>query len=573
MGISAAIFESAGKRTEHYIPGVYSRSQNVSSPSGVSAGNYVILGKSQGGKPYELMSFNSVSEAKDVLIGGDLLRALSYAFSPSSVYSPQKVYAMRVNEGKQATLKLKSGSNELLELTSWDYGSHTNQLKVWLQNGTKENSLKLDVTYKNDSYVTDNIIQESLSILYTGTGTNPIATIANGKLSLSATSGTDTVDNFEIVLDDYPTLSELATKINDLGVYVSSVLDANIDAESTKLDNVTAVSIADDTVFYSNFFALVKVLENNIYISDVNILTENYIVPDVSSVYEYFTGGENGNYTTEQWIKALAQLEVEDIQIISTPSTDQGVQTLIASHCELMSNETNRKERTCILGCSLNQSDEDSKEIAKGFNSKYVSYIPDSAIAINPLTGKKEEISGAILAVMLSSMESSIAINEPLTNKVIKVLGFTKKRTNTNIEDLLKNGLMVCNANPQNANEYICIRALTTFQGNDDLISCERSMVREDLYMNRDLRSKFAVGIGRPGEVSTSDVIQTLQDTAKTWATNGYIIPNNGQNVWNIHVKVVGDKCYLSFSRYLTAPLNFMFITATNRVYDSTIQL
>lgn len=64
MGVSPAIFESAGQRTEHFIPGSYSRSDNVSSPSGVSAGNFCILGTSIGGEPLKLLSFGNISDAK-----------------------------------------------------------------------------------------------------------------------------------------------------------------------------------------------------------------------------------------------------------------------------------------------------------------------------------------------------------------------------------------------------------------------------------------------------------------------------------------------------------------------------
>lgn len=97
-------------------------------------------------------------------------------------------------------------------------------------------------------------------------------------------------------------------------------------------------------------------------------------------------------------------------------------------------------------------------------------------------------------------------------------------------------------------------------------------MVRTDLYMNKDLRSQFKAGIGTPN-VSVADVEQTLIDTAKNWATNGYIIPKNGENVWNITITENGDKVYLRFSRYLVAPRNFVFSTAINHVYTSTVEL
>lgn len=572
MSVGAAIFETAGKRTEHYVPGVFSRSNNVSSPSGVSAGNLCILGKSQGGKPYELLSFSTLSDARDVLIKGELLDAIGYAFNGSANYIPQQVYAMRVNEGTQASLTLKKGSTDVLKLTAWDYGNHCNSLKVWVQNGTKEGSKKVTISYKTDTKEVDNIERKSISIVYIGTGTSPTVSIANGKMNLVAKDvDSNDIDNFEFDLATYENLSDFATVLNDTSVYVCSVLDTK-DGSPKDLDAISGVDITSDTVFYSNFVEFVNELKKSTYFESVEVLSDN-IMPDVSSIFQYFTGGESGSYTTAQWINALAILESEDIQIIATPSTDEFVQSLIVSHCNNMSSTENKKERTCILGGQIGQSDEVSLETAKSFNSKYASYVPDSAVVYNPITGAKEEVSGAILGCMLAGIESAMSINEPLTNKPINVISFSKKRTMSNLTELIKGGLLVCNPNPQNARELVCIRGLTTFQGNDDLISCERSMVREDIYMNRELRSKYSSIIGKPGIVSEADIVQTLVSTAREWATKGYIIPKGSDNVWDIHTKIDGDKYFISFSRYLTAPINFMFITATNYVYNSTIQL
>jgi hypothetical protein len=49
MGVDAVAFQSAGQRTEHYIPGTYSRTNYVkNSGGGVSANNAIIIGESRG---------------------------------------------------------------------------------------------------------------------------------------------------------------------------------------------------------------------------------------------------------------------------------------------------------------------------------------------------------------------------------------------------------------------------------------------------------------------------------------------------------------------------------------------
>lgn len=580
MGVGPAIFESAGQRSEHFVPGVYGRSFNVSSPSGISAGNLCILGKSNGGEPYKMLEFGSLADAKQALVGGELLDAIGYAFSGSNTYVPSKVYAMRVNNGTQSSVTLQSGATDLLKLKSWDWGVHTNQLKILVANGTAANSKKISLAYKDQTEEIDNIVNAALEVVYGGEGVNPKVSVGTDSITFGAETDVEApdtpepVDTLTVSFADFDTLDALATRITESGVWGVSVIGNNANMKSVNLDTVTNVAIGDEGVkLYGNFVAFVNAITSMEFIGSVEILsatTRN--VPDNTDAYEYFTGGTVGSYTVEQWQTALAALELEDVQIIATPSTDFDVHAAISTHCTNMSNVMNRKERTCILGGPIGMTDAAALEEANGLNNRLVSFCCDNPIKVNLISGKTETLSGAMLGVMLAAMESSMSPNTPLTFKQLNVLGFTKIRNVTNITSLIKGGIMVCNSNPENLSEYICIRALTTFQG-DDLINNERSMVREDLFMNRDLRQQFKPIIGSAGTTANA-VINTLKDRAKEWALNGYIVPtDSNENVWDIKVRIDGDKVYLTFSRYLTAPVNFVFITAINHIYTSTVEL
>lgn len=570
MGVDVAIFESAGKRTEHLVPGAYTRSDNVASPSGVSAGNHVVMGKSDGGEPGKLLVFSSLSEARDVLKGGELLKAVSHAFNPSPAYTPQKVYAMRVNTGTQSSIELSTGMTPVLRLKSKDFGSHANQLKVWIQSGTKSGK-KITVAMKDEEFVCDNVGQNAITVEYSGAHDSATVAVTETGITLTGGDGEELVVNFA----DYETVADVVRRINDSAVYVATVADGSDLLASAALDTLSSASIKDAShTLTANLFAVSSVLEACPLIGHLEFIGgTTKTAPDNTSSFTYFTGGTAGEYTVTQWMEALSKLEANDIQIISTPSTDSAVQTLIANHCIAMNGTEARKERTCILGAPLDEADDAAITKAKGFNSKFVSYVIDSATVADPITGATEKINGAMLAVKLAAIESAMAVNEPITNKTLSVLGFSKHRSIANMGDLIKAGIITCNPSPDNPAEYVCIRAVTTYQGTGDLISCERSMVREDLYMNRDLRSKFRLGVGRPNNPSISAIEQTLKDAARAWATNGYIIPKGSDNVWNIRVRISGDKVILSFSRYLTAPRNFVFITATNHVYDSSVEL
>lgn len=579
MGVGPAIFESGGQRTEHWVPGSYSRSYNTSSPNGVSAGNMVILGKSNGGKPFELLEFDGIASAQEVLVGGELLDAIGHAFTASNVYIPQRIFAMRVNDGTQSSVVLQSGSIPMIKVNSWDYGVHTNQLKIMISDGTVQNSKKINLVYKDIQEEVDNILQKAMNIVYYGDGQNAKVSINANSISLSAESipegesESTVIDELTLNFEDFDTLDSLVSAINNSNSYQAIADD--VDLPSVKLDTITnaAIDIENGLQLYANFDAFVETLKGMSLIGSLEILDNTTRqVPDNTESYVYFTGGTIGEYTITQWQQALQALEVKDIQIIATPSTDSSIHSLISSHCTSMSSTINRKERTAILGGGIGMSDADGITAAQGLNNKLISVVIDNALKTNAISGKIETITGAMLGVMLAAMESAMSPSTPLTFKTLNVLGFAKVRDIPNITSLIRGGVTVCNPNPENLSEYICVRSVTTFQGND-LINNERSMVREDLFMNRDLRAQFIPVIGGAG-ISTNAAIRTLTDRAKEWALNGYIVPNDAnQNVWDIKCRVVGDKVYITYSRYLTAPVNFVFITAVNHVYTSTVEL
>ena len=118
MGVSAAKFSSAGQTSQHYIPGTYSRRDTVGAGTGVSSGNLCIIGTSTGGKPLTLHSVADKAEAKNLLVGGELLSAVAQAFNGSNTFVPQQVFCMRVNAGTQSSRTLKNGNTDILTLKS-----------------------------------------------------------------------------------------------------------------------------------------------------------------------------------------------------------------------------------------------------------------------------------------------------------------------------------------------------------------------------------------------------------------------------------------------------------------------
>ena len=564
MGVSAAQFKSAGQSTEHYIPGVYSRQNNVSAGSGVSTGNLCIIGSSMGGEPRKLLKFGSLADAKDALMGGELLDGIAHAFNGSNTYIPQYVYAMRVNNGTKSKAEFKNGNDIIITVKSADFGSHTNQIKKWLDDGTNRGR-KITVAYKGNEYSVDNIEQESFSIMYAGDGSGARCTI--NEIGLTLASDVEE-ENLAVSFDEVETLDALITRINDTGFYSAQLIDKSENAPTKGLDYVSGVEIGGSAaVLKSDVQALANALKSIDIIGDVEI-GKNRVLPENDVGYVYFNGAEAGTSTVADYIETLELLENEDVQILATPSTNKNVHSLISDHCVSMSTVSKKRERTFIVGMPSKTSISEGLAEAKGLNTELGSVIITNANANNPLTGAAEEISPALLACKMAGIEAAMTPSVPLTNKTIKVNSFGAKYKDTELGEMVVGGIMPFGKNE--SGELVCIRGMTCYQG-DNLIMNERSMIRSVLFMDRDLRKANVRKVGSNEEPSESSVVQILKNKAKEWYDNDLITKSDdGENVFNISVRFDGDKAYLSFDRYIRAPNNFMFITGTNRVYQSS---
>jgi hypothetical protein len=109
-----------------------------------SAGNGVILGKSGMGKAGVLNEFASPREAQEILGDGELLKAAALAFNPSPDYTPQKIYAMVVNNNTQAARQIV-------------YGVPANQLKMRLSEGQDAGTKKVIFIFKGDDNTKETI--------------------------------------------------------------------------------------------------------------------------------------------------------------------------------------------------------------------------------------------------------------------------------------------------------------------------------------------------------------------------------------------------------------------------------
>jgi hypothetical protein len=570
MGVNPVNFASGGRRTEHLIPGVYSRSSAIPNiAGGVSAGNLCVLGKSNSGKPQTLLSFSSLSEAQEA-IDGPLLKAAAYAFSPAPGYTPQRVFAMRVNTGTQSGAILKKSGASYISAKPLQWGISANNISISVSDGTTAGK-KIEVRYKGDTDTIDNVGHAPLRIKYTGSGT--AASAVNDGTTFTMT--VDGADVLVVALATAPLVGDLYQAIQATGVFDVQMASEAADADdpTALLDTFASAAVAK-TDYYeirADGFALMEALKRFQIIDPASVRAEASAFsgfPDNTETPVQFTGGTNGAYDAAAWNAALAALAQENIQIVSTPETDPAIHALIKSHCEICGSVQNRRERKAWLGGAAGETPEHAAAAAKALGSSVVTRCYPWITANSPLSGAAEEIDAGFYACMLAGLESALDVNQPLTNKQMNVLAWGVKLTNAQLEMLIQAG--VCAGGFDEDENLVNIRAVTTWQGSE-LQLCENSMVREDQYMNRDLRSAFRPVIGTPfvkGDTETARA--TLLQKARQWAGLGYLTPTDeGDNVWGVTVAVSGDAAMLTFNRNLTAPRNFVFITARNYIYQS----
>jgi hypothetical protein len=568
MGVKAAVFQSGGQASQHFIPGAYSRIDFQRSAGGLSSiNNAVIMGDSRGGQPNELLWFSSPSEAEAVLRSGPLLDAIKHAFSPGGGYVPQRISALRVNPGAQASKNFLKTADAVIIAKAWDWGLHGNQVKVKLENGTSSGK-KLTIQFMSETaYVVDNIGKSSFSIDYTGAEVSCTMTITS--TSLTTTTATHTQE-LDITLANFPTVQDLVNYINDQAGYSCSVLSLTPSTDlSTELDWVTAVNINDASPYaaYSNVSALIEAMEDCpwIYSAEYNVTASGRVLPDNIATWAYFTGGTDGTYTTSEWTDSLEYLETQDIQFIGASSSDAGVHALISAHVDSMNSVTGRSERQAILGGASGETVAQVIARAEALNSMAVMLVYPEFQDWNAQNTAVVWWGPAYYAAKLIGLTTCLPLNEPLTNKVMSVLNF-KTLTNSELEQLIQGGVCAGYKNPLGL--FVNVRQVTTYQGSE-LQKCEFSMVREALYVVRDLRNNVEqtfVGRAMTNSLLT-DIDATVNLKLAQYAALGLF--NGDPLYWGYLRRVNGDQIIIEFNCHLTPPTNFIFITSHMAVYAS----
>lgn len=554
MGVPKRTFQSSGQISQHLIPGAFSRIDSIKGAAGlVSANNGVIMGQCIGGKPATLLQFNNLSEAVNALKGGPLMEAVRFAFNPGNDLVPQRLFAVRVNAATPSTYTMEDAStNDMIKVDSRDYGLNQNQITLAVAAGTGAVGKKVTVGFKADTEVFDTVIRKSINVTH-----------ATATVTVSNKTGTHEMVLSEgpitILFATYTTIGDLAAYINQQAGYTAVVEPGQEDAPTDELDGVTTA--AGGGVCESTMHAIIDKLNNEsnlVKASAANAAIDITIPDNFTTIY--MTGGTEGSYGTTEWTDALVMLEAEDIQLVATPDNSATVHSAIQAHCAAMSAVTGRKERQFYVGGAW------ADPVATGITNAQAVASKSGLFAFNGFTqrdvnGNIQNYDASYLACMLVGMKSASAINAPLTFNQLNVIELEDKLTDSELEQLIAGG--VCAANYNSSGLPHVVRAVTSYQIGD-LKWNEDSMVTEMYFVSRDLRSYLEnLFVGKAGVALTGGVLRgTVEAKLAAYLDLGIFIENeNGVAWWNVIITISGDTVYVDYDAYVTAPVNFVFIT------------
>lgn len=557
MPIGKATFQSAGQISQHLIPGAYSRIDSVRGVAGLaSANNVVLMGQSTGGEPTKLLQFNSIAEAVDTLKGGPLMEAVRLAFNPGNNLSPQRLYAVRVNDATQSSYTMQDGSaNNMITVTSRDWGLSQNQITLTLENGTNFGK-KITVAFKTNTEVFDDVRRQSFTIQYTGGAATMTITNNSGTQTLTTSVG------LSVDLNTYNTIGDLVAYINQQTDYTASVVAGQEGASSLELDSVSAQDIngaaytAESTMH--GIIDLLNAESGYVTAEAVNAANSTAIPANFTTIY--MTSGSEGSYTSTEWTAALTMLEAEDVQFIASPDSDAAVHAAIQTHCVTMSNVSNRKERQFILGGAWGDSVATAITNSQNLNT-FTGMFVFNGFTQRDLNGVVKEYAASYTGCLIAGMTAAQALNATPTFKTLNVISLEQKLTTSSLENLIENGVAPINYN-SNGIPHV-VRAVNTYQ-TADLKYNEFSMVKEMFFVSRDIRAYLeSLFVGKPSTSLYGGVLRgAVEARLEQYTDLGiFIRDSDGIAWWNVLISLSGDTVFIDYDAYITAPVNFIFIT------------
>lgn len=543
----------------------------------LTVGNILaVIGKSEGGEPFSGLRFGSPQEARAVLRSGELLTAIEKAFDPSpQTFGPSLVVGIRVNPAVQSGLTLVDGSdNDVIELTSTDYGLYTNDIKVKVEAGSIKGK-KLTSQFGNDYYSKDNVYRDAFSVVYSGAEATAIMSITETSVVLEAPADTvvATID-----LTVYKTIGQVVDRINALDGFSAYVLDGNIEKPALRgLDGATDQSVKTTPyTVTANLQACVDWLNSAGEGFLDAVRADGALEAPTNVGFTYLSGGTDGSVTTQEWQDAFDVLQALDVQWVTPVSPLDAIHAMADTHCAYMTNIA-RMERRAICGTDVSTSDASAITKAKALNSDrsslmhlgFYDYDDDGELVLLP---------PYIHAALVAGAFSGVDPGTPLTNKAIKVRGLERKLRNpTDTDALIEGGVLCVEDTPKG---FKIVKSITTWLVNDNYNRVEVSTgVATDFVARNvrdaldDLRGSRASPLILGEAISRTE--SALRELARPQPVGPGVIVGDKENppYKNIVASIEGDVLRVEFQCSPVIPVNYIPVVIHAVPWSGTARL
>jgi len=513
----------------------------------------VVFGSAEGGEPGQLYRLNSLPQARDIFIGGDLMDWIELAWSPSTTSEGAGViYAMRVDNAKQATLKVPG-----LSITSVQYGEIANQVSVALRQNTTSSNMTLEVingaTGRRESYEN---LGELFSLSYTGSAAKAAtAEVKNGVLTVTV----DDTPYASFTLGDngiYKTIGQLGTAINadenltaTLSIYANKAIETKymFDKELGNIlkTPVTVTSVLGAMVLRTAYSDMINVEGNGK--ADVEPFTQTQL-----------TGGSNGT-VPESWAPLFAKFMEEDAAFAYylVPLTpDEDIHKELRKFVEEAS--ASGYPLRAIIGGGFEVPFNELRQRRANIASPRISMVGFSS-NVRMSDGRLLLAPPYMSTAFVGGIASGLPNGEPVTFKNIRVESlatFSTPYTSDELDILYDEGIITAEKSRNRANSTFRISSdVTTTNETEDAVSRSMALGEVTDFLGNGLRIELDdTFIGSRTTLATASDIKT--------AVSQYlgIAQNNGEIVdydpADISVVVIGDQAQVNFSVVPTRSLN-----------------
>lgn len=537
----------------------------------LSVGNILaVVGKSEGGKPFEALKFGSYDEAKAVLLGGEALKAIEKAFDPSAeTFAPSKIMFVRVNDETQSALTLTAGGAPSINLISQGYGKWTNRISVKIESGTKRGK-KLTTKYGTRVYTGDNIHRRLFSVNYVGSAS--VATISTNDNTVTLVAGQTSV---EIDLADAETVQDLTDRINMVAGFTALVLDGNGRHATVKaLDKYTEMDLKEATRIVTGTLQACVDWFNS---SGDGLVTatraDNAVWTPTNIPFTFMSGGSDGLTTMNEWARGFGVLQKEDVQWVVPISDNPAIHAMADSHCAFMSNVA-RMERRCIVGTNVGTTDDAAIEAAANLNSDRTSLVHLGFYDYNA-NGKLTLFPPYILAGLLAGMFSGVNPGTALTNKSIKIRGLERELSNpVDTDDLIEGGVLCVE---KTTTGFKVTKSITTWLVNDNYNRVEVSCGVAADFTARNVRNALDPLRGKKGTPTLlTEVVSraeaALRELARPEPMGPGVIVGDDENpaYKGLTASLEGDVIRFEFQSSPVIPANYILIVNHLVPYSGT---